>query len=219
VAQQKQMSSFDDDDDRPKAKIAVKKVSAGPAAAPAAAAEAAAAQAAVAARTFEDWAPKDREDRAAFVDTVGSRLLELKDGALYVDLLGALLKKAINSQPPMSLDELERLNKALEDQFKKRQELEKPKSGAAARPTHFNKAMIVDVSVTKVDKMSKDEAIAKLKELGQPATGLFTKSEAQIKDLLKKKMQQMGKTDELFSDATPGTPDTGGRTDHLDDFM
>jgi hypothetical protein len=153
------------------------------------------------------------------VDTVGSRLLELKDGALYVDLLGALLKKSINAQPPMSLDELERLNKALEDQFKKRQELEKPKAGgAAARPQHYNKAMIVDVSVTKVDRMSKDEAIAKLKELGQPATGLFTKSEAQIKDMLKKKMQQLGKTDELFSAESPMS-DAGGRTDHLDDFM
>ncbi len=212
------MSSFDDDDDRPKAKIAVKKASAGAAAAPAAASEASVAAAVVAARTFEDWVPKDREDRAAFVDSVGSRLLEMKDGALYVDLLGMLLKRAVNAQPPMSVDELERLNKALEEQFKKRQELEKPKSGAA-RPTHFNKAMIVDVSVTKVDRMSKDEAIAKLKELGQPAAGLFTKSEAQIKDMLKKKMQQMGKTDELFSDSTPGTPDAGGRTDHLDDFM
>jgi hypothetical protein len=149
---------------------------------------------------------------------VGSRLLELKDGALYVDLLGALLKKAINAQPPMSLDELEKLNKALEDQLKKRQELEKPKAGGASRPQHYNKAMIVDVSVTKVDRMSKDDAIAKLKELGQPATGLFTKSEAQIKDMLKKKMQQLGKTDELFSADSP-MADVGGRTDHLDDFM
>ena len=50
------MSSFDDDDDRPKAKIAVKKVSTGPAAAPAAVAEAAAAQAAVAAALSPDHA-------------------------------------------------------------------------------------------------------------------------------------------------------------------
>ena len=213
------MSSFDDDDDRPMAKIAVKKPSATATAAPTLAAEPSAAQASAAARTFEEWVPKDREDRAAFVDTVGSRLLELKDGALYVDLLGALLKKAINAQPPMSVDELEKLNKALEEQFKKRQELEKPKAGgAAARPQHYNKAMIVDVSVTKVDRMSKDEAIAKLKELGQPATGLFTKSEAQIKDMLKKKMQQLGKTDELFGSDSP-LADVGGRTDHLDDFM
>jgi hypothetical protein len=214
------MSSFDDDDDRPKAKIAVKKASAAAssAAPTTATTDAAAAQESVAARTFEDWVPKDREDRAAFVDTVGSRLLELKEGALYVDLLGALLKKAINAQPPMSLDELEKLNKALEDQFKKRQELEKPKAGGAARPQHYNKAMIVDVSVTKVDRMSKDEAIAKLKELGHPATGLFTKTEAQIKDMLKKKMQQLGKTDELFSAESPMS-DAGGRTDHLDDFM
>jgi hypothetical protein len=182
------------------------------------AADSTSSQAVIATRTFEDWVPRDREDRAVFIDTVGSRLLELKDGAFYVDLLGALLKKAINAQPPMSLDELERLNKALDDQFKKRQELEKPKGGGAARPQHYNKAMIVDVAVTKVDKMSKDEAIAKLKELGQPAAGLFTKSEAQIKDMLKKKMQELGKTDELFSDATPKS-DAGGRTDHLDDFM
>lgn len=215
------MSSFDDDDDRPKARIAVKKssASAATAATVVAVSDPSAAQASAAPRTFEDWVPKDREDRTAFVDMVGSRLLELKEGALYVDLLGALLKKSINAQPPMNLDELERLNRALEEQFKKRQDLERPKGGAAARPQHYNKAMIVDVSVTKVDRMTKDEAIAKLKELGQPATGLFTKTDAQIKDMLKKKMQQMGKTDELFASADSPMADAGGRTDHLDDFM
>jgi hypothetical protein len=215
------MSAFDDDDDRPKARIAVKKTTASAAsAAPVlVASDAPTAQAPVAARTFEDWVPKDREDRTAFVDMVGSRLLELKEGSFYVDLLGALLKKSINAQPPMTADELERLNRALEEQFKKRQELEKPKGGAAARPQHYNKAMIVDVAVTKVDRMSKDEAIAKLKELGQSPAGLFTKTDAQIKDMLKKKMQQMGKTDELFGSADSPLADAGGRTDHLDDFM
>ncbi len=219
------MASFDDEFDRPRAKIAVKKTAAAAtASAPVvAASEAPAPLAAVEARTFEDWVPKDREDRMAFIDMVGSRLLELsRDGtapaAFYLDLLGAVLKKTVNAQPPMNSDELERLNTALELQLKKRQEIEKPKGGAAARPQHYNKTMIVDVAVTKVDKMSKDEAIAKLKELGQSPAGLFTKTDAQIKDMLKKKMQQMGKTDELFDSGTP-LSDAGGRTDHLDDFM